>query len=226
MGEEDLIRRLQQGVPAAWAEFDRMYAKYLFAIIWRITGDAERSEDVLLEVREQVWHNIHDFKWRADGCLKAWVVLIAVNRAKNALARQHGARELPVAAETLERLAGAQDNAEELSPIDYEVAYPAEFKVLCDCLEQLPGRYSEFIRLRSTLGDPARIANITGDAPHVVRVKLNQAARALLRCLSNHPQLPSDTSLPGATELLRKLKEMAFTDHIDQIRVGPNDEQL
>ncbi len=80
-GEEQFIDRLRAGEAAA---FDRLVAERsgdIFALLYRLTEDAEEARDLAQETFLQAFRSIANFRGDAD--LRTWLYRIAVNQARN-----------------------------------------------------------------------------------------------------------------------------------------------
>jgi RNA polymerase sigma-70 factor (ECF subfamily) len=79
--EEQFIERLKAGDPLA---FDRLVEERsgdIYALLYRLTEDAEEARDLTQETFLQAFRNIAGFRGEAD--LKTWLYRIAVNQARN-----------------------------------------------------------------------------------------------------------------------------------------------
>lgn len=80
-GEDQFIERLRGGEEAA---FDRLVAERsgdIFALLYRLTENAEDARDLAQETFLQAFRNIANF--RGDSDLRTWLYRIAVNQARN-----------------------------------------------------------------------------------------------------------------------------------------------
>ncbi|HMO59268.1 MAG TPA: sigma-70 family RNA polymerase sigma factor [Roseiflexaceae bacterium] len=90
--DAELIERLQAGEDAAYQEVIARYGDALYRYIYRITGDAALSEDLLGETYLRLVEKIDDFRYQGAP-LKAWLYRVAHNMALNAM--RSGRRIMP-----------------------------------------------------------------------------------------------------------------------------------
>jgi RNA polymerase sigma-70 factor (ECF subfamily) len=79
--EAQFIERLRAGEPAA---FDHLVAERsgdVYALLYRLTEDAEEARDLTQETFLRAFQNISRFRGEAD--LKTWLYRIAINQARN-----------------------------------------------------------------------------------------------------------------------------------------------
>jgi RNA polymerase sigma factor (sigma-70 family) len=82
----DLIVRCQEGDRSSHFKLYKLYAKAMFNVARRITGDEEEAEDVLQEAFISAFKNINTF--RGDSTFGAWLKRIVVNKSINALQKK------------------------------------------------------------------------------------------------------------------------------------------
>jgi RNA polymerase sigma-70 factor, ECF subfamily len=79
--EDQFLERLRRGEVAA---FERLVAEYtgdVYALLYRLTADAEEARDLTQETFLRTFQSISRF--RGDANLKTWIYRIAVNQARN-----------------------------------------------------------------------------------------------------------------------------------------------
>ena len=79
--EDKFLERLQRGETAA---FERLVAEQsadVFALLFRLTSDAEEARDLTQETFLRAFQSIARF--RGDSSLKTWIYRIAINQARN-----------------------------------------------------------------------------------------------------------------------------------------------
>ena len=94
--DADLIRRMQAKDAAAADAFYSRYNRLAFTVIFRILGNREDAEDVLLDVFWQVWQQAGRYD-PSRGKPVAWLLTIARTRAIDHLrthGRKHAANEI------------------------------------------------------------------------------------------------------------------------------------
>ncbi|MEC5409385.1 sigma-70 family RNA polymerase sigma factor [Paraburkholderia sp. MPAMCS5] len=99
-----ILRLVARGDQRAFADFYRLTASRVFAVIVRMLHDRAEAEDVLQEVYTNAWHRAGSFD-PARGNAMTWLITLARNRAIDRL-RQH--REEPL---DEERAAEIRDDA-------------------------------------------------------------------------------------------------------------------
>lgn len=79
--EDQFLERLRCGEAAA---FERLVAEHsgdVYALLYRLTSDAEEARDLTQETFLRAFQSINGF--RGDANLKTWIYRIAVNQARN-----------------------------------------------------------------------------------------------------------------------------------------------
>jgi RNA polymerase sigma-70 factor, ECF subfamily len=80
-GEEQFIERLRAGEAAAFDRLVRERSGDVYALLYRLTDDAEEARDLTQETFLRVFQSIDRF--RGDAGLKTWIYRIAINQARN-----------------------------------------------------------------------------------------------------------------------------------------------
>jgi RNA polymerase sigma-70 factor (ECF subfamily) len=108
--EDRLIERCRAGDEQACEELVRQYQDRVFALIYRITGDAERVEDIAQEVFLRAFRSLK--KFRGGSSFYTWLYRITVNTTLNALRassrRQETSLEVDLGADPVEAAAHRQ----------------------------------------------------------------------------------------------------------------------
>src|SRR5262245_22983329 len=89
----DLIRRMASKDPKALEAFYERYKRLAFSLVFRIVGNREDAEDVLVDVFWQVWQQSSRYD-ASRGKPVAWLLTIARSRAIDRL-RSTGRHEVP-----------------------------------------------------------------------------------------------------------------------------------
>jgi RNA polymerase sigma-70 factor, ECF subfamily len=79
--EEQFLERLKAGDSAAFHHLVTERSGDIYALLYRLTEDAEEARDLTQEVFLQAFRNIGGFRGDAD--LRTWLYRIAVNQARN-----------------------------------------------------------------------------------------------------------------------------------------------
>jgi RNA polymerase sigma-70 factor (ECF subfamily) len=82
-GDNQLIRQIQAGDPAAFEEFFARYRPAMQAHIARIVREPAATEDLVQEVFLRVWTRAE--QWQGSGSVKGWLYRIATNLSLNHL---------------------------------------------------------------------------------------------------------------------------------------------
>ena len=80
-GEAQFIERLRAGEAAAFDRLVRERSGEVFALLYRLTDDAEEARDLTQETFLRAFQHIDRFRGEAD--LKTWLYRIAINQARN-----------------------------------------------------------------------------------------------------------------------------------------------
>ena len=80
-GEAQFIERLRAGEAAAFDHLVMERSGDIYALLYRLTEDAEEARDLTQETFLQAFRNIAHFRGDAD--LRTWLYRIAVNQARN-----------------------------------------------------------------------------------------------------------------------------------------------
>ncbi|MDQ3818657.1 MAG: sigma-70 family RNA polymerase sigma factor, partial [Acidobacteriota bacterium] len=79
--EEQFIERLRAGEATAFDLLIEERSGEVYALLYRLTEDAEEARDLTQETFLRVFQNIKRFRGDAD--LKTWIYRIAINQARN-----------------------------------------------------------------------------------------------------------------------------------------------
>jgi RNA polymerase sigma-70 factor (ECF subfamily) len=84
--DSELVDRLRDGDEGALRDLYVSYGRRLFALALRLTGSADRAEDVVQNSLLAAWRAMRSY--RGDGSLLAWLLGIVHNQALNAIRRK------------------------------------------------------------------------------------------------------------------------------------------
>ena len=79
--EAQFIERLQAGETAAFDHLVQERSGEVYALLFRMTEDAEEARDLTQETFLRIFQSIDRFRGDAD--LKTWIYRIAINQARN-----------------------------------------------------------------------------------------------------------------------------------------------
>ena len=84
--DRDLVERMGSGDEAALRDLYLSYGRRLFAHAFRLTGSADRAEDVVQNSLLAAWRATRSY--RGDGSVLAWLLGIVRNQSLNAVRRK------------------------------------------------------------------------------------------------------------------------------------------
>jgi len=79
--EDQFLERLKRGDAAAFEQLVADRTGDIYALLFRLTGDAEEARDLAQETFLRAFQSIQ--KFRGDADLKTWLYRIAINQARN-----------------------------------------------------------------------------------------------------------------------------------------------
>jgi len=153
--EDQFLERLRRGEAAAYEQLVAEHSSEVYALLFRLTSDAEEARDLTQETFLRAYQNIDRF--RGDASLKTWIYRIAINQARNrwrwwrrrkrdvtvSLDATHEQRDQP--------LASTLPNNDDLNPEQETLARERENQ-LRDALLGLRRSYREAVILRDVEG--------------------------------------------------------------------------
>lgn len=86
LGDDVLVAKLKRGEQSALQALYEEHGKRVYALSYRLAGDAEIAEDITQEVFVQVWQKIHNF--RGDSKFSTWLHSVASNVAISHMRKQ------------------------------------------------------------------------------------------------------------------------------------------
>jgi len=86
LGDDVLVAKLKRGEQSALKALYEEHGKRVYALSYRLAGDAEIAEDITQEVFVQVWQKIHNF--RGDSKFSTWLHSVASNVAISHMRKQ------------------------------------------------------------------------------------------------------------------------------------------
>lgn len=85
-GDGNLVERMRSGDEGAFLDLYARYGRRLFARAFRLTGSADRAEDVVQNSFLAAWRATRSY--RGDGSVLAWLLGIVRNQSLNAIRRK------------------------------------------------------------------------------------------------------------------------------------------
>ena len=79
--EDQFLERLRRGEAAAFEQLVAEHSSDVYALLFRLTSDAEEARDLTQETFLRTYQNVDRF--RGDASLKTWIYRIAINQARN-----------------------------------------------------------------------------------------------------------------------------------------------
>lgn len=177
MGEEQLIKRIQQGDRRAQRELYDSYAGLAMATAMRYVADRDAACDVLQESFCKVFTAIGRFEFRGEGSLKAWLMRVVSNEAVDWLKRCHRLR--PLALYDVPELDSMPDKTPDVSSVTMET--------LQQMIEQLPDGYrTVFCLYVFDHLSHKEIARLLGIKENTSASQLLRAKRMLARMINDY----------------------------------------
>ncbi|HYX27967.1 MAG TPA: sigma-70 family RNA polymerase sigma factor [Pyrinomonadaceae bacterium] len=79
--QDQFLEKLRRGDAAAYERLVAEYTGDVYALLFRLTSDAEEARDLTQETFLRAFQNIDRF--RGDASLRTWIYRIAINQARN-----------------------------------------------------------------------------------------------------------------------------------------------
>ena len=79
--DDQFLERLRRGEAAAYERLVAEHSGDVYALLFRLTSDAEEARDLTQETFLRAFQSINRF--RGDASLKTWIYRIAINQARN-----------------------------------------------------------------------------------------------------------------------------------------------
>jgi RNA polymerase sigma-70 factor (ECF subfamily) len=185
-GEEEFLRRLRAGDPAAFEALVRAEAGKLLAVTRRILRHEEEARDAVQETFIAAFQRLSSFQGECR--LSTWLFRIAANAALMRLRRRRRRPE-----ESIEELLPRflEDGHRRIPEGDRSVPAPdrlAERQQLRlrvrACIDALPETYRVVLLLRDIEErSTEEVAEIVGATPNAVKIRLHRARQALRELL-------------------------------------------
>jgi RNA polymerase sigma-70 factor (ECF subfamily) len=171
ISDDELVLRAQAGSVAAFDELIARHQDRVFALAFRILGNAEDAADVQQETFVKVWVSIG--KFRGSAAFSTWTHRITVNLCLSRK-RKKDWSEKPEQLDEDRHYCLAQGSTTCIEKLETSI-------VVRQALAAIPARQRTLIVLRDLEGRSfEEIAEIVGGSPESVRTRLSRA-RKLLR---------------------------------------------
>jgi len=169
---QDVIDGCKAGDRKAQFDLYKLYAKAMYNVCVRITGNTAEAEDVLQEAFLQVFNKIA--LYRGDATFGAWLKRIVINAALNTVRK----RRLTF----VELVSGEHELVEVGQPDEEELLL--QVAQVRQAVQQLPDGYRIVFSLYLLEGyDHAEIAEILGISVSTSKTQYNRAKKRLLELL-------------------------------------------
>jgi RNA polymerase sigma-70 factor (ECF subfamily) len=169
--ERDLVRAAQAGDASAFEELYRENVKRVYALCYRMAGNAQQAEELTQDAFVRAWQKLGSF--RGDSAFSSWMHPIAVNVAYSER-RSRVRREARVMA------------TDDLAPYDSGASNPRPaFGVEIErAMAELPDGAREVFVLHDVEGyKHEEIADMTGIASGTSKAQLHRARKLLREAL-------------------------------------------
>ncbi len=146
VNDQVLIERIKARDQAAMSSLYDSYAKLVYILAYRITGQVEEAEDIVIESFWQIWQQAHQYN-AERGQVRHWIIAIARSRA---LDRMRALRRIPLMETVLD-----YNTACELQALDnpeYETWQIEQSAQVRAALRTLPQKQREVLELAYYFG--------------------------------------------------------------------------
>ena len=164
MDDQTIIRCIQNGEVAVFADLVQKYHRQLLAFIFRLVGDARLAEDIGQEVFLKVYQELPGFDLGRGVPFVAWLFIIARNQTISALRKRGRSRTLPE--EHLQHLPTPGKSPEEALLNQEKLA------ALAASMAELPEPFRATILLSLQWASLAEIAERCGVGSATVKTRL------------------------------------------------------
>ena len=173
--EQELVQRARDGDDAAFEDLVRVHQRSVYAFIYRMSGDAEVTADVIQTAFIKAYRGMGRF--RGESSFRTWLYRIAVNTFRNHVRSESRQRHLQLD----DNIPASDEGALEL------IAGRQERALLWEAVKALPARQREALVLRVQEGyrfsDVARIMKCSVGA---AKANYHQAVRKLKAAIGGH----------------------------------------
>jgi RNA polymerase sigma-70 factor (ECF subfamily) len=183
------VRRCLAGDRDAFGELVARWQDRIYAVIHRMTGDADLARDLAQETFLRAWSSLSSFEGGA--AFGTWLHAIALNQVRSEMRKRSAQkRGAPVSFEALAVSAGDSGEEGRFEPAGPEASPAAGMeerdraRVLREAIARLDPEFREVLVLREFRDLPyEEIAEITGAPVGTVRSRLFRARSELRRLL-------------------------------------------
>lgn len=170
-GDELLLNRVKGNDQQAMTDLFDRYGSMVYSVALRVLNDPGQAEDVMQEIFFQVWRNPNSFV-EGRGSLRAWLAVMARNRAIDALRRRKPTDSVDDVV-----LASSYDLAS-------EVERNSMMEKVRGVLKDLPSEQQRTMELAFFEGlSHSEIAARTGDPLGTVKTRIRTALMSLRKAI-------------------------------------------
>jgi RNA polymerase sigma-70 factor, ECF subfamily len=175
LADEELIRMCAREDERALRELVRRHQAPLYRFLYRLTGSREDAEDATIEVFARAWRHAPRFRFQAR--VSTWLFRIAVNIARDLIARRKARPESPWPSE--DALEAMPSGSAEQDALD-QLAASERRQVVSAALDQL-GALDRLVLVSYYLEDMDydEIGRISGLSYTVLKTRLARARKRL-----------------------------------------------
>jgi RNA polymerase sigma-70 factor, ECF subfamily len=182
--DEQIVRTVQAGRTASFAELVSRHQDRVYAILLRLVRDPDTAEELAQETFVRAWRGIGGF--RGQALFATWLVQIAIHLARDRMRERRRSRTVSLD-ELLERNGDDSvlvDTRSRHDPLS-EACDNDMMKRLEAALGHLPPDYREVFVLHHIENVPyEEIASLTGDSVGSLKVRAHRARRLLREAIS------------------------------------------
>jgi RNA polymerase sigma-70 factor, ECF subfamily len=185
--ESQFLERLRRGEAAAFEKLVAERSAGIYALLFRLTADAEEARDLTQETFLRAFQSIGSFRGDAD--LKTWIYRIAINLARNRWRWwRRRRRDVTVSLDSTDHarqqpLSASLPNCDAIDPEEETLAHEREYQ-LREALLGLRQAYRETVILRDVEGfSYEEIAATLGISIGTVKSRLSRGRIELRRKL-------------------------------------------
>jgi RNA polymerase sigma-70 factor, ECF subfamily len=180
-----LVKRLQRGDEAAFAELIRAHGGRLLSVARRFLPNSEDAQDAVQDTFIKAFKAIQTFEERAQ--LYTWMHRILVNTALMKLRERRRKPEEPIDDLLPTYAADGHQTTESREWSDALFERKETAGIVRQAIAMLPDQYRSVLVLRDLEErDTAETARILGTTTTVVKVRLHRARQALRTLLDRH----------------------------------------
>jgi RNA polymerase sigma-70 factor (ECF subfamily) len=187
----ELAQGHRWGETAAFDEVYRRFATLVHGLSYRLSGDAERAEDLSQEVFIRIFRHLGRFDGRSS--LKTWIYRVTVNHCRSKLSRRRWPMQ-SLAEDDAER--GVQLVDPRRGPEDRTLADDAG-RTVSQALSQVKPQFREAVVLRDLEGlSYEEIAQVLGVRIGTVRSRIARGRDSLRRILEHEAARAARETMP------------------------------